>query len=587
MAVNHIKVLKMKNRRHRGFYCKAAILSLGMFCWAMAQTPPKPVIPNATFDITAFGALADGVTDNAAAVQAAIDSASRAGGGVVVVPQAVKPYECGPIILASSINLQIKSGAVLQCLPYAKYPLTATAYAHFIFAANVHDVEISGSGTIDGQGAAWWAAFNANGSMPHRPYLIKFSPCTTVYVHDVTLSNSPMFHFAIYGVNVTFDGVTIMAPSNAPNTDGIDPGGSNILIENCTISTGDDNVAVKPGNNPCKNITITKCVFGTGHGVSVGGQTNFGLDSLNVSHCTFNATTNGIRLKANRTCGGIVQNLVYSDITMNKVAYPVLITSYYEEVFSVSDSMQPVTDTTPIWKNITIRNLVSTNSTNAAVTLQGLPEAPIQNITFANAAFTGSKVFSLTHAHGVNLFNTTFNGVGAAMPISAVDATIAHLSITAQPKSQSVALGATLSLNAAFTADFSPRFQWFHNNAAMTDGGDAVSAVSGATSATLSVTGVLAADGGAYSVSLSDSCGSILSDSAIIVVKDANEAVRGSNSRLSKTAAYNGTAECISPAGRLVAGPNRTAPFVNSVYFTRDQSGAWKRSVRMGTRGLF
>ena len=117
----------------------------------------------------------------------------------------------------------------------------------------------------------------------------------------------------------------------------------------------------------------------------------YDLDSLTVSHCVFKGTTNGIRFKANRTNGGLVQNLLYSDITMDSVEYPVFITSYYEETFSTSDTAQAVTATTPIWKNITIRNFVSTNSTKNAITIQGLPEMPVQDITFAYAAFSGSK----------------------------------------------------------------------------------------------------------------------------------------------------------------------------------------------------
>ncbi len=37
-------------------------------------------------------------------------------------------------------------------LAYGTYPLVNNAYASFIKASSLHDVEISGSGTIDGQG---------------------------------------------------------------------------------------------------------------------------------------------------------------------------------------------------------------------------------------------------------------------------------------------------------------------------------------------------------------------------------------------------------------------------------------------------
>ena len=87
--------------------------------------------------------------------------------------------------------------------------------------------------------------------MPHRPYMIKLSNCTRVRVQGVTLSNSPMFHLVPQNcTDVTIQGITIKSPSNAHNTDGIDPSGWNYLITDCTIDTGDDNIAVKPTQFP-------------------------------------------------------------------------------------------------------------------------------------------------------------------------------------------------------------------------------------------------------------------------------------------------------------------------------------------------
>ena len=567
-------------KRNIVFGKRVAITLEMLFCFlffANAGSPPKPTIPNATFDITAYGAVGDGTTDNSAAIQATINAANAAGGGIVVVPAAPKPYECGPITLASNLNLQIQNGATLQCIAYSRYPLNGSAYVNFISAIDVHDIEISGAGTIDGQGADWWTAFNANDSMPHRPYLIKLSPCTTVYVHDVTLSNSPMFHLAIKALNVTIDGITISAPASAPNTDGIDPSGSNYLIEHCTISTGDDNIALKPGNDACGNFTITDCTFGTGHGLSVGGQTNYGLDSLNVSHCTFTGTTNGIRLKANRTNGGLVQNLLYSDITMDKVSYPILITSYYEQTFSATDSSQPVTSTTPVWKNITIRNLVSTNSTSAAITLQGLPEMPIQNLTFAHAVFTGTKNFSITHAHGVNFFNTSYNGAATGLVTSPVDATIFHLTITAQPQSQTVTIGSTMKLSVAVTADFTPVYRWYREGTALADNAE----VSGVSAPTLALSNIQATDAGNYTVSMSDSAGEIMSDSALVIV---NNSAAVSQSSIGKSPAgvfphHDQRDEYIDPSGRVITNKNTSRGSVSGIYLTCEPSGKWTHRI--------
>jgi len=575
----------MKEDQRAGrLFLKVTFAIIGLLCLASTGAPPLPTIPNATFTITAYGAVGDGVTDNTADIQATIDAANKAGGGTVIFPPASNPYECGPITLYGNINYQIDSGATLQCILYSKYPLSSgsSAYANFISAANANDIEISGKGTIDGQGTDWWAEYNKNSSMPHRPYLIKLDNCNTIYVHDVTLSNSPMFHLVIIGSEVTVDGITITSPSTAPNTDGIDPAGTNYLIENCFIANGDDNIALKPGNAACKDFTITNCTFGTGHGLSIGGQTNYGLDSLTVSHCVFKGTTNGIRLKANRTNGGLVQNLLYSDITMDSVEYPVFITSYYEETFSTTDTAQAVTSTTPIWKNITIRNFVSTNSTKDAITIQGLPEMPVQDITFAYAAFSGSKKdnFSIAHAHGVNFFNTTYNGVDTGLTTSPLDATISQLTITTQPQSQKVALGSTLTLSVAATADFTPVYQWFYDNTPLVNN----SAASGVKTAALTLTNFQAAQAGSYTVSLGDSAGDILSDSAIVVMNGTSAVILKTPAQQSRSllTPNNQSTEYIDLAGHVIRGKNAAGTLGNNFYLIRDMSGKWAPYIHTG-----
>src|SRR4051812_49061959 len=80
-----------------------------------ASAPVLPQIPDRTFKISDFGAVADGKADNAKAIQQAIDAAARAGGGVVEVPAG--EFLCGPVRIASGINLRLDSGATLKMLP--------------------------------------------------------------------------------------------------------------------------------------------------------------------------------------------------------------------------------------------------------------------------------------------------------------------------------------------------------------------------------------------------------------------------------------------------------------------------------------
>jgi polygalacturonase len=381
------------------------------------SAPPLPVITGPTFLITNYGAVGDGVTNNTTAIQNCINTASLTAineanthssltGAVVEIPAAASPFESGPITVPSNIDLQIDSGGTLQALQMSSYP-NESSPSNFIGFKNASNVEITGSGRIDGNGAAWWTAFNSN-SNTNRPFLIDFSGVNTLLVQGVTISNSPMFHMAFSGTNnVTINGVTVSAPSTSPNTDGIDPSGQNYLIENCNISTGDDDIAIKPQSTFCANITITMCTIGSGHGISVGGETNDGLNGLNVNNTTFNGTTSGIRLKAGRTTGGLVQNCTYSNLTMTNVQYPINISSYYPNTIppnvDYTDPAQTVTSTTPIWENITFSTITSTNTnSNSQIgVIWGLPEEPVNIVTMIDVKISAHLGMDIDHAHGV------------------------------------------------------------------------------------------------------------------------------------------------------------------------------------------
>src|ERR1035438_2860714 len=257
------------------------------FAWSVsAQNPALPVIPTNTFPVTLYGAVGDGQTMNTAAIQKTIDAASKAGGGIVLVTEG--RFLTGPFLLASRINLHLASNAVILISDdMAKHPVINARYQDCISVTNAQDIEISGEGTIDGQGKAWWATFEADHSMTHLSYMIKLSNCNRVRVHGVTLSNSPMFHLVPQNcTDVTIQGITIQSPADAPNTDGIDPSGWNYLITDCMIDVGDDNIAIKPTGSRTpgnKNYTVKNCTFVHGHGCSVGSGTAAGREGETVT----------------------------------------------------------------------------------------------------------------------------------------------------------------------------------------------------------------------------------------------------------------------------------------------------------------
>jgi hypothetical protein len=203
------------------------------------------------------------------------------------------------------------------------------------------------------------------------------------------------------------------------NTDGIDFSGSHILIENCNVADGDDDIVAKPQNTYCSDITVTNCTIGAGHGISIGGQTNDGLNGMTVTNCTFSGTDNGLRLKAGRGNGGLVQNVTYSHITMTNVANPIMISSWYisgSDQYPGGNTTHPssatnktVNATTPFFHNITFSNITSTD-TNSGANLglfYGIPEAPLQGITLNGVSLTAPVPMVMDYAGYNGAFNST------------------------------------------------------------------------------------------------------------------------------------------------------------------------------------
>jgi polygalacturonase len=386
---------------------------------------PLPVIGSGSFDVGTYGAVGDGKTDNTQALQSALNAATAAGGGVVTVPAGT--FLSGPIVVGSGTRLNLAAGAVLEMLPMGTYPGTTA----FITANNAHDIALTGSGTIEGQGQAWWNALTATPTLT-RPQEVSFSNSTRVLITGIRLQNPPEEHIWVKGdTDVTVTGITIetlaVSGQHAPNnTDGVDIGAKGVFFCGNSIACGDDNV-VMSGNS----IYVAYSNFGVGHGCSIGSITQNGVSGVTVDHVTMNGTTSGIRMKSARGRGGLVQNLTYSNMTMTNVQNPVFITSYYPTLPTdpTTDPAQAVTAMTPFWENITIKNVTITGSANAGI-LWGLPEAQISNVTFDNVSIKATTGMEIFHAAGISFINGSKVTVTTAPAAKSFDATVTGITTT-------------------------------------------------------------------------------------------------------------------------------------------------------------
>lgn len=397
---------------------------------ADTDTNPTPSTGNKkdqikTFNITDYGASTSSA-NNTKAIQDALDACGAEDSGKVIIPNGT--FLCGPIKMSSNTNLYLSKGAVLQILPYGhgngidtdSYPNNGTVnqYPNFIEAktSNAVNLKISGTGTIYGNGDAWWTAYDdsvaAGNKSMKRGALIRFMKCSNIRIDSITLKDAPGSHITIgtngNSDNATIKHITIDTKVPSHNTDGIDIWATNVTIDSCYISDGDDNIAIDKNS---QNIKITNCTFGKGHGTSVGSYTT-NVKHVVIDNCKYIGTDNGIRLKSNTDRGGGEEDFTFSNLTMTGVKYPFYIDCYYDKQYS---KVGPATDkanakdsisTTPSFKDIYLKNITATAAEKYnAVFIYGRPECHVKNITFDNVQINASKGMIINFADNVKFIN--------------------------------------------------------------------------------------------------------------------------------------------------------------------------------------
>ncbi len=348
-----------------------------------------------------------------ALLQGAIDAAAAKGGGTVRV--APGRHVTGSLVLRSDITLELDAGAVLAgSEDPADYPLVETrwegrhqlTHAPLIGGSGLRNVAITGRGTIDGQGAGWWTRHRAKANEHPRPRLISIADSSNVLIEGIKAVNSPSWTIhPVRCTNVTVDKVTIRNPPDSPNTDGINPDSCRYVhIANCHIDVGDDCITIKSGKEteaadrraPCENITITNCTMARGHGgVVIGSEMSGDVRNVVISNCVMVGTDCGIRMKTRRGRGGVVEDIRVSNIVMREVLVPFTMNLFYNALAKgdpiIADRRpRPVDAGTPRFRRIRFSQITADDAHYAAAFLYGLPEMPIEDVTFRDVSIAMS-----------------------------------------------------------------------------------------------------------------------------------------------------------------------------------------------------
>lgn len=404
-----------------------------------------PQFPARDFDVTKFGAVADGKTTNTTAFRVAIAACAQAGGGRVVVPAG--KYYTGPIHLRSGVNLHLAEGAELifsdnieDYLPVVLVRVGGIElynYSPLIYARGCTNIAVTGKGKLNGNAKRWWDwkssetklgfEMGAKGvpveqrifGKPEfciRPSFLSFVSCTNILLEDFTIGSGPNWTVhPIYCQNTTIRGVHVL--TDGPNNDGIDPDSCrDMLIENCVFDTGDDCVVLKSGYNedgwrvgrPTENVIMRNCSSKRGHGgLVIGSEMSGGVRNVFMEDCRFEGTDRAIRIKSRADRGGVVENIYARNLKVKDMKREVIILN----MDYGSDRQKMIKQTPPIFRNMQFENITG-DGAPTAILIQGMNDSLIENIRFVNLTIKSTKGVVANFANGLVFDNVQVTPAG-------------------------------------------------------------------------------------------------------------------------------------------------------------------------------
>ncbi|EMV2997989.1 glycoside hydrolase family 28 protein [Enterobacter hormaechei] len=393
--------------------------------------------------ILAYGADPTAQRLATSAIQQAINSAQQ--NNVIVIPQG--RFLTGALFLKSGVSLRLDAGAQLVgSQDLADYPLINTRVAGIdmrwpagiINIIDCENVSITGTGTIDGQGAIWWQRYWGDDERSgmvgdysarglrwvvdydcQRPRNILVFESQSILLRDFTSRESGFWNMHLcYSRHIAVEGVQI-SNSAGPSTDGIDVDScEQVRIERCIVSCNDDNICIKSGrgreaaqkSRAARDIVIRGCTLNKGSGITLGSETSGGIERVLIEDNAFNGTGVGFRIKSARNRGGFIRDITVQNLRLTDVRFPVLIQLNWFPQYSYGDQSN-LSDKPEHWRKLaegvegeagltavsglTIKNMTARRSDSKcfsrAFFIEGYPERPVVGLTLEGILIDASE----------------------------------------------------------------------------------------------------------------------------------------------------------------------------------------------------
>ncbi|CAA0824428.1 Probable polygalacturonase [Striga hermonthica] len=331
-------------------------------------------------NVNDFGAKGDGIADDKRVFEDVWKVACSSSLPAKIDIPAGSSYLVRPTDFAgpckSNITLRITGTVVAPRDPTVWDGLDVHKWLYF---HGVQNLTVEGGGVIDGMGQKWWDQSCKRNESNVLHSAVTFHKCKRLKLRDVSLVNGQQMHVAFTNcMHVSVSGLTVRAPGNSPNTDGVHIStSSHVELKDAVIGTGDDCISIVSNSS---RIRIKNIVCGPGHGISIGslGKNNSyaSVKDVIVDGAVLFDTENGVRIKTWQGGSGFVRKVTFQDIWMYNVSNPIIIDQYY------CDSRLPCLNQTSAVSidSIAFRGIIGTSATEEAIEFSCSESSPCKKL---------------------------------------------------------------------------------------------------------------------------------------------------------------------------------------------------------------